>query len=263
MFSFRKLNLTPRFNFFRTLNKNPQSLIINHKSVRGFTLIELLVVIIILGILAGLTISILNPLAQIKKSQDATRQHDLKQLATALDSYYNDKNYYPQDLATLVGAKNIQAIPNDPVSSSWKNYSYLEEQGNTPQWNVLFGKLAFPAASSFSCPLEKMKDSGGQTCVPLNYSDLGYNYCIISGSVNCNIITTMTITPLPVHIPSAVDTPTPTSTQYCYCSEARFLLDATNGCLAVQPAGGDTSSYANRYCGIDSPSHNCIEPCTR
>jgi type II secretory pathway pseudopilin PulG len=208
---------------------------------------------------------ILNPVAQIQKGQDAQRQHDLKQLATALDSYYNDKNYYPTDLTFLVGAKNIQAIPNDPVSSSWKNYSYLEEQGNTPQWNVLFGKLAVPASSqsSFSCPLTKMTDSSGGSCLPNGYLDLGYNYCIISGSVNCNVITTMNITPLPVHIPSAVDTPTPAPVQvYCSCSEARFGFDAVNGCGAVTPAGADTSSYYNRYCDLDS-NHACIHPCTR
>ncbi|HUD09321.1 MAG TPA: type II secretion system protein [Patescibacteria group bacterium] len=229
----------------------------------GFTLIELLVVILILSVLISMSLFILNPITQIKKSQDSQRQHDLKQLATALDSYYNDNNYYPQSPTILVTASNIQAIPNDPtVSSSWPNYAYVEDQSDNPQWNVLFAKTAFPSSSSFACPLEQMS-----SCLPQNYGDLGYNYCVISGNVNCTQIAAATIVPLPITASPATNTPTPTSTLtptpvpfVCYCRDATYWKDITKDpnhwCQTVQ-VSSDPSVNSDRSC-----SASCDEPCT-
>jgi type II secretion system protein G len=235
---------------------SPASKTLNHA---GFTLIELLVVVIILGILASFALTILNPIAQIKKGQDSKRQHDLKQLATALDSYYNDNNYYPQSPSVLTTAKNIQAIPNDPiVSSNWPNYAYVKDQSDNPQWNVLFAKMAFPSTSSFSCPLEQMNN-----CLPENYADKGYNYCVISGNVNCAQIAATTIIPLPTTAPPAGNTPTPTPTPVpviCYCKDAIYWKDMTKDpshqCQVVQ-VSSDPSVNFDRSC-----NPNCDEPCT-
>ena len=54
----------------------------------GFTLIELLVVIIIIGILAAIAIPVF--LNQRKKGYDAAVTSDLKNAATAQETYYND-----------------------------------------------------------------------------------------------------------------------------------------------------------------------------
>lgn len=211
----------------------------------GFTLIELLVVIIILGILVGFVLTTLNPVTQIKKSQDSQRQHDLKQLATALDSYYNNSNFYPQSLSTLTTAKTIQTIPNDPTASlSWPNFAYIMDSSD-PQWNVLFAKLAFPSSSSFSCPLEQMKNSSGKTCVPLNYSSLGYNYCVISGNVKCDKIVDMRIAPLPI-----------TTSQIIYWrSQATGWINGAMGCQAVS-SGMRPEVSRDRYCAC-SPVNRC------
>ena len=229
----------------------------NLNSSAGFTLIELLVVIMMLSILITVTLGIINPLAQIKKSQDAERQHDLKQVVTALDSYYNDNNYYPSSIGVLITDNEIQAVPSDPsVSSSWPNYAFVQAPGNNPQWNVLFAKLAFPSSSSLSCPLEKM-----QSCLPGNYKDLGYNYCIVSGNVICSQMPSV-ITPLPIatspgggqptSIPTAASTPTPTQGAfYCYCSQTPFVWDKTKGnggaCL-LDPIDTNPNTNYNRYC---------------
>jgi prepilin-type N-terminal cleavage/methylation domain-containing protein len=229
----------------------------------GFTLIELLVVIIILSILISFSLAILNPVAQIRKGQDAQRQHDLKQLATALDSYYNDNNYYPQSPSVLTAAKNIQTIPNDPAASpNWPNYAYVKDQSDNPQWNVLFAKTAFPSTSSFSCPLEQMNN-----CLPENYADKGYNYCVISGNVACTQIAATTIVPLPITAPPVANTPTPTTTPtptqapfYCYCKDATFWKpDPTHQCQNVVP-DPDSNHNSNRYCA--SSGGDCIKPCT-
>jgi len=225
----------------------------------GFTLIELLVVIMILSVLVVISLTILNPITQIKKGQDAQRQHDLKQLATALDSYYNDNNYYPQSPSILITAKNIQTIPNDPAASSnWLNYAYIKDQSDNPQWNVLFAKMAFPSTASFSCPLEQMSN-----CLPENYSDKGYDYCVVSGNVNCTQIATTTIVPLPITTVPVVNTPTPTpplTPAVCWCKDATYWIDATKDpshqCQVVQ-VSSDPGINSDRYC-----TYPCVSRCT-
>jgi type IV pilus assembly protein PilA len=74
----------------------------------GFTLIELLVVIIIIGILAAIAIPVF--LNQRKKGYDAQVKSDLRNLATAEETYLTDNpTGYTNVLATLtapaIGAK--------------------------------------------------------------------------------------------------------------------------------------------------------------
>ncbi len=59
----------------------------------GFTLIELLVVIAIIGLLASVVIVSLNN-ARLK-ARDTRRIADIKQIYTALQGFYVDKNYLP------------------------------------------------------------------------------------------------------------------------------------------------------------------------
>ncbi|MDI6784040.1 MAG: prepilin-type N-terminal cleavage/methylation domain-containing protein, partial [bacterium] len=62
---------------------------------RGFTLIELLIVVAIIAILAAIAIP--NFLAAQTRSKVARTQEEMRTLATALESYYVDNNYYPLD----------------------------------------------------------------------------------------------------------------------------------------------------------------------
>ncbi len=66
---------------------------------RGFTLIELIIVTAILGILTAIVIASLDPPAQYAKTQDGRRKSDLSQIQRALESYYQDHNYYPDSTA--------------------------------------------------------------------------------------------------------------------------------------------------------------------
>lgn len=60
---------------------------------KGFTLIELLVVIAIIGLLASVVLVSLSSARQ--KSRDAKRLADIKQVASAMELYFNDCQSYP------------------------------------------------------------------------------------------------------------------------------------------------------------------------
>ncbi|HVY67817.1 MAG TPA: type II secretion system protein [Patescibacteria group bacterium] len=64
-----------------------------NKNQSGFTLIELLVVIAIIGLLASVVLLALN--SARAKSRDAKRLADVRQLASAFELFFNDKNSYP------------------------------------------------------------------------------------------------------------------------------------------------------------------------
>jgi len=69
---------------------------------KGFTLIELLVVIAIIGILSSVVLASLN--SARKKSRDARRVSDVKQMQLALELYFDSNGGYPsttQGLAVL------------------------------------------------------------------------------------------------------------------------------------------------------------------
>lgn len=75
---------------------------------KGFTLIELLVVIAIIGLLSTLAVVALGSARQ--KARDAKRVSDLKQVQTALELYYTDKNAYPAGAGVVLGSANVACL---------------------------------------------------------------------------------------------------------------------------------------------------------
>jgi type IV pilus assembly protein PilA len=71
------------------------------KEAEGFTLIELLVVIIIIGILAAIAIPVF--LNQRKKGWDSAVKSDLRNAATAQETYNTDEGHYTETLLDLTG----------------------------------------------------------------------------------------------------------------------------------------------------------------
>ncbi|MFZ5559660.1 MAG: type II secretion system protein [Patescibacteria group bacterium] len=95
------------------------------KKSKGFTLIELLVVIAIIGILATIVLVSLNTARQ--KARDSRRLSDMRQIALALEMYYDDNTTtgYPgtanglcDDWAAMVTALEtggyMTKVPLDP-----------------------------------------------------------------------------------------------------------------------------------------------------
>ncbi|MBI5787118.1 MAG: prepilin-type N-terminal cleavage/methylation domain-containing protein [Candidatus Niyogibacteria bacterium] len=93
----------------------------------GFTLIELLVVIAIIGVLASVVLASLN--SARRKSRDARRVADIKQLQLALELYFDSNSSYPAATFATLGAAlaptYIPAVPNDPLSASTYRYCQL------------------------------------------------------------------------------------------------------------------------------------------
>lgn len=87
--------------------------------LKGFTLLELLVVISIIGILIALgTVSYST--AQ-KKSRDAKRKADIKNIQNGFEQYYSQNNRYAtttNELSTVFSG----SLPTDPKTGN--NYDY-------------------------------------------------------------------------------------------------------------------------------------------
>lgn len=94
------------------------------KNNKGFTLIELLVVIGILGILAAVLLTVLDPLEQLARGRDAGRITAVAQLSHAVDAYYTtNNNLYPDAAAAgwqtvLIAAGEVKNVAANPTYSA-------------------------------------------------------------------------------------------------------------------------------------------------
>ena len=108
------------------------------KSKIGFTLIELLVVIAIIGVLASIVLASLNNAR--RKSRDARRITDVRQIQLALELYF-DANLgndgaganvglsYPRNGATplsVLQPQFIAAVPTDPSTAALYTYRAVD-----------------------------------------------------------------------------------------------------------------------------------------
>ncbi len=92
------------------------------RSAKGFTLIELLVVIAIIGILSSVVLASLNDAR--RKSRDAKRIADIKQIQLAQELYFDDNGTYSATLAALAPTY-IPSVPLGPLASETYFYDQL------------------------------------------------------------------------------------------------------------------------------------------
>jgi type II secretion system protein G len=83
---------------------------------KAFTLIELLVVIAIIGLLASIVLIALQ--SARSKARDANRRATVKEIATALELYYNDNNGYPSTGNTWAGVVSCWGSPDTALTGA-------------------------------------------------------------------------------------------------------------------------------------------------
>lgn len=110
-----------------------KKLFLKNSSTKGFTLIELLVVIAIIGILASIVLASLNTAR--RKSRDARRVADTKQIQLALELSFDASPEYPNDAAgaapnfTGIAPLYIPSLPKDPNGAAYVYDNY--DDGST------------------------------------------------------------------------------------------------------------------------------------
>ncbi len=137
------------------------------KKNKGFTLIELLVVVAIIGLLSAVVLVSLN--SARKSAYDAKRKADLKQIANAMELYYDTNAAYPTlsttDPCSVQGVAScttttwtasglalttwMSVLPNDPVNSTTYYYRAKVNSSTTSQFCVIANSLQATTASYY------------------------------------------------------------------------------------------------------------------
>jgi general secretion pathway protein G len=137
--------------------------------LRGMTMIELLIVIAVMGVLAAVVITALNPAAQLNKANDAKRKSDLSEIQNALELYYQDNQQYPASVSFgSAWAPYMARLPQDPKTG--KNYVYLTDASRQSYW--LYASLdnwqsdaqACVPNTNTQCNFQTSGSCGGGTC---------------------------------------------------------------------------------------------------
>ena len=139
------------------MRKNTESSTRSSQINKGFTLIELLVVISIIGLLSGAGIVALN--SARAKSRDARRAADMKQIANALQLYYNAHGAYPpvNPAAQGVGGWEVSynngflanlsefiTNPKDPTNKLEQGFSFFGAKAGS----YFYAYYNYPASSA-------------------------------------------------------------------------------------------------------------------
>ena len=104
---------------------------------KGFTLIELLIVVAIIGIIAAIAIP--NLLNAINRGRQKRSMADMRAIATALEAYSGDFNFYPKTAATKVTDWNTYLTP-----------TFIKRMPLNDGWNQAFVAIGDAAGTSYT-----------------------------------------------------------------------------------------------------------------
>ena len=104
---------------------------------KGFTLIELLIVVAIIGIIAAIAIP--NLLNAINRGRQKRSMADIRTIATALESYSVDFNFYPKTSFTNATSLETYLVP-----------TFLKRMPCNDGWNQAFVLMSDAAGTAYT-----------------------------------------------------------------------------------------------------------------
>jgi len=108
------------------------------KRQKGFTLIELLIVVAIIGIIAAIAIP--NLLNAINRGRQKRTMSDIRSIATAMEAYSVDFNFYPRVATTTVIQVETYITPTFikrlPLNDGWNQQLALYMDGNGTNYTI-------------------------------------------------------------------------------------------------------------------------------
>ena len=114
---------------------------------RGFTLIELLIVVAIIGIIAA--IAIINMINAIQRAKQKRSMGDMKTIATALEAYATDQNFYPA--AAAFSLPSGLSLPTSTIGTMSGSIgpTYIRVVPLVDGWSSFFLYGTSPSKSDF------------------------------------------------------------------------------------------------------------------
>ena len=81
---------------------------------KGFTFIELMAVMAIIATIIGIAMP--RYFDGLTRTKETALKQNLNEMRVAIDHYHADKGVYPDSLQTLVSARYLRFIPQDPLT---------------------------------------------------------------------------------------------------------------------------------------------------
>jgi prepilin-type N-terminal cleavage/methylation domain-containing protein len=139
---------------------------------KGFTLIELLVVVSIIGLLSSIVLVSLN--SSRSKARDAKRMASIRQVATAIEAYFNDNGFYPK-AATVGGNAGTSLATSQDLAGSFVDTALT---GGSIKYMQVIPVSPTPGDGSCSGALHGATYNGFQTWGDANGATYNVGFCL-------------------------------------------------------------------------------------
>lgn len=96
----------------------------------GLTLLEVMTVVLILGLIAGIVVTVVS--GQLERAKTRIARIQIQELKDALEFFYQDNNFYP---STQQGLEALVTPPEDERVTDWPEGGYLEAVPRDPWGN--------------------------------------------------------------------------------------------------------------------------------